>query len=238
VNKGFSRLFLLVACSVTQPVLAQTPRNQEFFKKNYAVNPLSSSSKGTSEGYKDKGLSHKRDTNYNHNKETPVKEGFVGVDTTPEIKESHSSVLQKVVGTPTPIHSFGAIINCHDEKHCAKNFNTLFSLVENFNYKLSDVYLIANPLKDRIPLENDGSLQSQQRALELTQALLVKNKPPEGYQIGTSPSWIVETPKDIIVLEGIETIERYLDKSGKFLYPDIPKSNESPKEDKSLQPRK
>lgn len=189
-------------------VRAQSQSNgQDFFDKNFAENPLASTSapkveeaiKATTTVAGSASVNPKEDSN------------FIELGATPTQTIDPNS--QQAFGTR--VYAIGAIINAHDQKHFRENINQLLNVCRDRDIAIARIYAIANPFQYNETIKpfltNDWRLLT---TLQFINRVAVLSKPPVEFQATHSPTWLFATDKGIIEAEGYKNLNALFAQNG------------------------
>jgi hypothetical protein len=214
---GCLNFILLVIVSHPNAIYAQPYSREGFFEKNFAANPLDTSSSRTKKSPSPHAKSKSEATDTPDTKR-PIRELFSSEQEELAVEETHVSI-KAIEGTPRRIKGVGAVINCHDRQHCKTQLEYLLNLQGTYSFLLSTIYLIGDIAVDYIPLTHSTEPEVLIKNIEVMQAVKFRREPPPHLSISKSPSWLIETEKDLFVLEGVSRLERYFTAKGEFIDP-------------------
>lgn len=146
-------------------------------------------------------------------------DGFVSLEptATPVVPTPTIAPLDRF--TPRKALSLSAILSAEDPSLLSQQLGSLSKLATEKKLVVRTVYIVGDPSKIPVALENltqqDPTLRSVIELGELEPA----SSPPEKYKVTKTPTWIVETEEGEVLLEGAPQLERYFNFSGQFLEP-------------------
>lgn len=188
------RTLVLFLCFYSE-LLAQ-PSNYEFYPHDYARSPLDGPD---SVGNND--LNRKDPKEQNNKIKTPssASKGQQGIF---EIKGK-------------AIESFGLITSGIDHAAMTANLKTMLEVYNKKNVRPSTVIAIGENAK-----EQPEELQKLQKRLTMLGALFpYAVEPPKNFKIEKVPAWILTLKEGDVVLEGIDSPERFINSKGEFMDP-------------------
>jgi len=124
--------------------------------------------------------------------------------------------------TPSPqpqpgglkVLSIGAVINSYNEKHFNAEVDKLLKVADKYDLNVGEVFTIGPETKENT--KNDLPLLAR-GAVIVPQFFI-----PAEYDIRVSPTWILTTSEGQILLEGVTSVERYLNMRGEFIEKGMP----------------
>lgn len=109
-----------------------------------------------------------------------------------------------------PIKSLGVILNAMKPDHAKEYVAQLASVAFKYDLPIHNIYYVG-PIHN-FPEDTDRlTVKLQGGSIEGGDA------PPEKYPVKRSPTWIIETEKGEILLEGFLQLERFVNSKGQFV---------------------
>jgi hypothetical protein len=198
-----SALLLISLLIYSVDVMAE---GDSFFDKDYAGSPLESK-KGESK-HSDELVPLFPEKNI-----TPTKEATVASQPTP------TEAPPLLEGIETPVRAVGVLVNGLDTAHLLDVMTELSDLAIQKKVRVGRVLAICKPENLMLMAMRLGALDpTGRRGMEVLRFLEGAEELPEQYRgvITRSPTWVVETEKGEILLEGTRGVERYFTQTGNF----------------------
>ena len=127
-----------------------------------------------------------------------------------EAKSKKTTNIMEPETNGTKIASIGLVVAGDDIKHIEKTFRSLKSTAVKNKLPLGEITIWGG-----IPEGIDKKLMA---AIVIMGAnLKVAFKPADTYSITQSPTWVLETKDGVVLLEGIDNVDRYINSKGEFV---------------------
>lgn len=212
----FSRFLFIFILTFPCFVAAQEESRDQaggFYNKDFAKNPL-----GAEESKDDSGF-------FDDFKNKPKSEqrGFENKDPSDIMPKKSEERESPDEDAPSPnelkIKGMGILLNGVDEEHCFQQLNRLADIVTEKNIPTGRVIIVGG-------VENVGRLIKKLLLNSFNGSGLYPKvggfiegsvTVPERYKVTLSPSWLIDTEKGEVVLEGVEKVERYITSRGTFV---------------------
>lgn len=232
---------MMLCCGGTAHAQSGDPKN--FFDQGFAAGGgLDESASEEGESAEDNGEEPSIGRDSSSAPDDPEDEGSPNAFGEQRPKEKKKQDLEALAPVPTPegksvldlksvvpagekVRYIGLIINPLDEKHFEQYYRELGLLALNHRFAIGTVYTVGpTPIqvdrKDLVTVSMHGGKVKRVESL------------PEKYkQAKRSPTWIIGTPKGEILLDGIPSIEPYINDRDEFVVPQdlgLTRINEDP----------
>lgn len=141
----------------------------------------------------------------------PDQNNFKSIETqeTPILQESQNSVMDQTQALA--ILSVSAILSSKEPEHLFAKLKEFTDTVFEYKLKPDKIYVVG--FINRI---TDAPLDWAKISIKGGQIAIV-DQVPEKYPVKLSPSWIIETKKGEILIEGEQKLSNYMNAKGEFL---------------------
>jgi len=140
-----------------------------------------------------------------------IKPNTEAVKSDADKEKEESSFWDNAAGVE--IRSLGLIVNAGDVLHGQTHMQELLGASQKYQIPISTVYAVGgmNAFNGKLP-------PAEWLMVKLAGGdFRVELAPPERYEVTLSPAWIVETPDGEVVLEAVTSLDKYLNREGKFV---------------------
>lgn len=204
-------LILIVLFTPMREAFAQAlPKAKEVYKNNYANEIFGKTKQGAAKD--SAGKSGRSEELAGNAADKDI--GFVESNTSLEAPKEVEEDLSYESKEGNKIIWLGAIINSTDSKHTVEKLKELNEEANKYDLMVGPVFLVGNTDIASVH-EMLGPLQKRQGLIDFRSEIPKKYK-----EVKSSPTWIMQTEKGQILLEGTGALKRNFNKSGQLVLPE------------------